>query len=363
MWAYSPEGRGSDIALPVLPEHLQGADYDDDPVEDVADWMIEGFLNLVSDYSPRFLAAEMTVFHPGLRVAGTLDIIVDLPGLAVGRAGRFIPGAGVRPCVDVKTGKYLSVDLARADRHVPPMPRGADADGRDHADARQPTAARSCTCGPSTPRGYRLMLISGADDAAAWNRFRRAVELHEGRSAAKAKPGKVCYPLRADGTIRQPLIADLDGEGYGRAIAPLVKAGIEDLEQLAAMDAGDCLADQARRRQGAGRHPGRCSPTTACTCAAKPPRQRRRRDMAVLDIQRRSQQIGRIRIGQQVRASPTARMRPERLSTFRFTTASKTHRRRHRGPVRRHRAGRGKGSSRSSRRSPRSASPSRPATR
>ena len=66
----------------------------------------------------------------------------------------------------------------------------------------------------------------------------------------KAKPGKVCYPLRADGTIQQPRLADLDGEGYGRALSPLIKAGIGDLEQLAAMDAGDCLASRvsARRR-------------------------------------------------------------------------------------------------------------------
>jgi hypothetical protein len=45
--------------------------------------------------------------------------------------------------------------------------------------------------------------------------------------------------------------------------------------------------------------------------------------MAVLDIQRRSQQIGRIRIGHQVKTA-SGRMRPERLTTFRFTTASKT---------------------------------------
>ena len=94
---------------------------------------------------------------------------------------------------------------------------------------------------PEHPRCYRFMLISGADDARAWNRFRRAVEVFEGRREARDKPGKVCYPLRADGTIRQPLIADLDGEGYGRALSPLAKAGITDLEQLAAMDAGDCL--------------------------------------------------------------------------------------------------------------------------
>ena len=45
--------------------------------------------------------------------------------------------------------------------------------------------------------------------------------------------------------------------------------------------------------------------------------------MAVLDIQRRGQQIGRLRIGQQVQAS-NGNMRPARLDTFRFTTASRT---------------------------------------
>lgn len=244
LWQASPEGRGSDLALPVLPEHLVGGDYDGDPVETVADWMIEGFLNWVSDFSPRFIAAEMTVFHPGLRAAGTLDSIADLPGLAVGRAGRFIPGDGVRACVDIKTGKHLSVtwpEQIGAYRRFPEclLPLG------------QMEQTPQTECGAVVhlrppweyPRCYRFMLISGADDAAAWNRFRRAVEIYEGRSAAKAKPGKVCYPLRADGTIRQPRIADLDGEGYGRAISPLVKAlGADaDLDQLAVMSAGDCL--------------------------------------------------------------------------------------------------------------------------
>lgn len=240
LWA-AEDGHGSDITLPVLPEHLQGEDYDGDPVEAVADWMVEGFLNWVSDFGPKFLATEMTVFHPALGVAGTLDSIADLPGLAVGRAGRFVPGDGVRACVDVKTGRYLSVtwpEQIAVYRRSPEclMPLGE----------LLPTPATECGAvlhlRPEHPRCYRFMLISGADDAAAWNRFRRAVEIFEGRSAAKAKPGKVCYPLRPDGTIQQPLIADLDGEGYGRAISPLVKAGVRDLEQLAAMDAGDCLA-------------------------------------------------------------------------------------------------------------------------
>ena len=50
--------------------------------------------------------------------------------------------------------------------------------------------------------------------------------------------------------------------------------------------------------------------------------------MAVLDIQRRGQQIGRIRIGEQVSTGKQGKdgrdkMRPSRLSTFRFTTQSK----------------------------------------
>jgi len=44
--------------------------------------------------------------------------------------------------------------------------------------------------------------------------------------------------------------------------------------------------------------------------------------MAILDIQRRGQQIGRIRLGQLVQAS-NGKMRPDKLSTFRFTTASR----------------------------------------
>lgn len=44
--------------------------------------------------------------------------------------------------------------------------------------------------------------------------------------------------------------------------------------------------------------------------------------MAILDIQRRGQQIGRVRIGQQVKAA-SGKMRPARLDTFRFTTQSR----------------------------------------
>lgn len=243
LWQASPEGHGSGLALPALPAHLAGQDYDGDPVEFVAEWMVDGFMNWVADYQPQFLAAEMTVFNQPLGVAGTLDKIVRLPGLAIGKAGRFIPGDGVTICGDVKTGRNPDVtwqEQIAAYRHFPE----ADRDGFGNLVPMFATDAGAVLhLRPEHPRGYRFHLISGADDATAWNTFRRDVEIFQSRKARKAKPGKVCYPLRADGTIQQPRIADLDGEGYGRAIAPLVKAlgSDADLEQLAAMTAGSLL--------------------------------------------------------------------------------------------------------------------------
>lgn len=245
LWQASPEGRGGDLPLPLLPDHLRGADYDGVPVEEVSEWMIEGYLNWVSDFCPEFLAAEMTVYNAALKIAGTLDLIVRLHGLDVGPAGRFVPGDALDSCVDVKTGKYLDatvpeqIGLYRRMRQarmpmgdlvpMPPTRCGAVLHLRPPWE-------------PGFERGYRFMMISGDDDEAAWGRARRAIDLYEGRKAAKAKPGKVCYPLRADGTIRQPRIADLDGEGYGRVLSPLAKAGYSDLEQVAAMTAGQLLA-------------------------------------------------------------------------------------------------------------------------
>lgn len=45
--------------------------------------------------------------------------------------------------------------------------------------------------------------------------------------------------------------------------------------------------------------------------------------MPLLDVQRRGQQIGRLRIGQQVPSSKPGKMKPVRLETFRFTTGSR----------------------------------------
>ena len=242
LWGASPDGTGNEIVLPTLPENLAGAEYDDEPIEDVIETMQDGFINFVADFRPEFVAAEMTVYNAPLGIAGTLDLILILRGVKVGKQGRLVPAPGsiVVLCIDVKTGrvsvtwKEQVAAYRRMREALMPMGDLVPMPATDHAAVLHLHA--------SHPRGYRLMVISGREDAAAWNRFRRALDLHNGRKATAAKPGKVCYPLRPDGTIQPPRLTDLDGEGYGRVLSPLIKAGAEDLEQLAAMTAAQVLA-------------------------------------------------------------------------------------------------------------------------
>jgi hypothetical protein len=242
LWAASPDGTGGDIPLPELPENLQDAWYDDEPLEDVVDWMVRGFLNFVTAFEPEFLAAEMTVYNRDLSVAGTLDAIIVLRDVAIGRRGGLIPAPGRRLvlCLDTKTGKYLGAtiheQLASYRRmkeallplgEIAPMP---ETDGAAVLHLR-----------PYFRDGYRLMPVAPIKDAVAWNRFRRAVELYTGRNEVGPKPGKVAYPLRADGTMPAPRLEDLDGEGYGRALAPLIKHGLADVEDVAKLTAAGLL--------------------------------------------------------------------------------------------------------------------------
>lgn len=257
LWAYSPGRTGKDITLPSLPDDLAGGLYDDEPVEDVADFMVTGFLNFVTDFEPVFLATEMAVFNPDLRVAGTLDTIFALDGRDLSPRGELVarPGHRLTICGDVKSGKnldntvkeqitaYRRMKLALLQLgELIPMP---------------PTdIAAVLHLRPEYERGYRFMPVSRRDDALAWNRFRRALELWTGREEAGDKPGIPAYPLRPDGTVPPRLLRDMDGEGYGRAPGALAKAGIDDVEFLAAMTAeeckelkgiGDATVDAARR--------------------------------------------------------------------------------------------------------------------
>jgi hypothetical protein len=242
LWAASPDGTGQDIALPELPEHLIGADYDDEPLEDVVDWMIRGFTNFVAAFNPQFEATEMTVYNRDLGIAGTLDMIIVLYGYSLTPDGKLIaaPGNRLVLCVDIKTGKLgitVQEQLAAYRRMAEALMPQGEIVPMPATDAGAVLHLR-----PEHRDGYRLIPVSPLDDAKAWNLFRRDVEIVQGRAGMKRKPGKVAYPLNPDGTMPAPRIADLDGEGYGRALAPLTKAGLTDLDELAMFTAADVLA-------------------------------------------------------------------------------------------------------------------------
>lgn len=244
LWAASPAGTGSDIALPGLPDELAGAMYDDDdPVETVADWMVDGFLNWVSDFGPEFLAAEMVVFYPELRVAGTLDLIIVIRGYDLDGQGRLIaaPGHVLVLCVDVKTGKHTDPPMKEQVAVYRRAPECLVGLGEIRATPKTDGAA-VLHLRPEYERGYRFMPVSRRDDAVAWNRFRRAAELYEGRAADSDKPGIPAYPLNPDGTMPARRMADMDGEGYRHVPTNLRKAGVTDLDQLAALDEAGCRA-------------------------------------------------------------------------------------------------------------------------
>ena len=250
-WAASPGRSGADIALPVLPEHLVDAWYDDELLTDVVDFMVDGFINFVTAFGVRFEATEMQVYNQPLGIAGTLDMIITLTGYAIsygtGPRGEdevvASPGSTLTLCVDTKTGRtpegtwkeQLAAYRRMTEcllplRELHPMP---------------PTDA-GCVLHlrPEYPEGFLLHLVSASEDEDAWERFRNAAATYRDRQKVRGKPGTAIRPLRADGTMPGPRLCDLASEGYGHALAPLRKAlgaGAE-LEDIARFTEADLLA-------------------------------------------------------------------------------------------------------------------------
>lgn len=246
LWAASPGRTGSDIALPVLPDHLRDAWYDDEPLVDVVDWMVDGFLAFVTHFDPVIEATEMAVYNQPLGIAGTLDMIIVLTGYAIHPDGdRLIAcrGSVVSVCVDTKTGRNpegtWKEQLAAYRRMTECLLPMGDLQPMPRTDAAAVLHLR-----PSYPDGYLLMMVAGPADDAAWERFEKAASIYRERQSVKGKPGKAIRPLRADGTMPGPRICDLASEGYGRALSPLGKAlgAATELEDLARFTVADVLA-------------------------------------------------------------------------------------------------------------------------
>ena len=244
LWAASPAWAAAAVNIPLLPEHLEGVLYDDEPIEDVVDGMVTGFMQAVSDFGPQILATEMPVYNLAVGVAGTLDTIWLLTGYAI-RDGRIVasPGSVLVVCIDAKTGKNAEStwkeQLAAYRRMT---------ECRPAAGEMRPMPETHCGAvlhlRPEYPDGYLLMIVADEDDEAAWDRFRAAAKIFTERQDVKAKPGYVLRALREDGTMPGPRLCDLAAEGYGRALSPLSKAlgAATELEDLARFTAADVLA-------------------------------------------------------------------------------------------------------------------------
>jgi hypothetical protein len=246
LWAASRDGEGSSIAIPLLPEHLEGAEYDmgggkSEPLANVVEWMVDGFINFVTDFNPRFLATEMPVYNQPLGYAGTLDDIMELDGYAISYgtgpkgADEIIasPGSILTACGDTKTGKEPEGTWKE---QLGSYRRCPECDPTKMGSLR-PMIPTDCGMvlhlRPDYPGGYLLMLVSAGDDELAWRRFLKAASIFTERQDVKAKPGPAVRPLRADGTMPGVRLCDLAGEGYNRALTPLRKALGADAELTA----------------------------------------------------------------------------------------------------------------------------------
>jgi hypothetical protein len=254
LWAASREGEGGAIGIPTLPRHLEGARYDlgdgrdgrdghEEPplLADVVDWMVDGFINFVHAFNPRFIAAEMPVYNQPLGIAGTLDAIIELDGYAISRGTGpkgndevvACPGAVLVLCVDTKTGKAMEgtwKEQLTAYRHCPECDPSRLGDLRPMPPT---TAGAVLHVRPDYPGGHLLTLVSAADDEAAWERFRASAFIYRARQQVRDKPGPAIRALRPDGTMPGVRLCDVAGEGYGYILAPLREALGADAELTA----------------------------------------------------------------------------------------------------------------------------------
>jgi hypothetical protein len=260
LWATTTGRAGHQVPLPLLPAHLEDALYDGEPLRDVVDAMVDGFVQWVIDFDPRFLATEMPVYNAELRVAGTGDIIAELDGMDIcetwnchlgqhcpGRGAHAVPvpGAKLVVFIDGKTGRNpegtWKEQLAAYRRCPECRPDKLDT-------ALYPTpktrAGAVLHMRKEYPDRYEFILVSADDDEAAWDRFQAAAGIYRDRQKVKSKPGRVIRALRPDGSMPGPRLCDMAGEGYGRALAPLREALGADCElaMLAGFTEADVLA-------------------------------------------------------------------------------------------------------------------------
>lgn len=258
LWAAEPKGTRHHRPYPEIPEHLQNAFYDGEPLADVVAAMADGFVQWVVDFDPEFLATEMQVYYYDLGVAGTLDMIVVLTGYDIcnghnchervcpGTGSHVVaaPGCELTLCIDGKTGR--EPDGAREQLAVYRRCPECRPDKLDTQLYPTPKTRAGAVLHlrKEYPGGYLLMIVAADDDNEAWETFQAAAKTFRDRQKRKGKVGHSVRPLRPDGTMTGIRICDLAAQGYGYAIAPLRKAlGADcELEHLATFTEADVRA-------------------------------------------------------------------------------------------------------------------------
>jgi hypothetical protein len=223
-----------DGSIPLIPPLLEGqvVEYDDELIVIDQGWLdsiCEGFMNFVVDFDVDFEMAEATVVNPDDKVAGTLDWIAVLKTL------RF----ATRVMGDTKTGAKLD---RNANEQMAAY-RQCKIVWLDNLGnrARMPRVDRAAILHLRTgyERGYKLLEQPAGE--AAYERFRHRLALVNGEADLPKMTGRPLYPAKPDGSQPPPLIEDVDVEGFNGYRKPLLRAGIRDLGQLAAMNRPDVL--------------------------------------------------------------------------------------------------------------------------
>jgi hypothetical protein len=212
--------------IPDLPAHLRGVDVDGEPL-DVAP-IVDGFLAFRADHGPVFHLAEATVANPIHGYAGTLDLVAYLPAMR-----RLL-------LIDSKTGKTLDHGMkAQLAAYRRATEVWIDRLG-NKAPMPQVDGAAILHLRPEHRRGYRLLEVDAGD--AQFAEFLAAQRLLTARRARAKAMGRPLYVPLPDGSQPPIRVEDIDLDGFARARAALVKAGVQDIAGLAAMTPEDCRA-------------------------------------------------------------------------------------------------------------------------
>lgn len=208
-----------DLPIPDVPEHLVDVEIEGERVDH--DAISDGLLNFLTDFDVEAELAEATVANVLHGYAGTLDLIATLRKLGRRLLIDCKTGLVLDPAMNAQLAAYRRADEVWVD-DMGNKVRMPQVDGCAVLHVRREYG-----------RGYKLLEVPADDDAFAWFLHCQQVLLDQ-----KAQPkikGRPLYPPLPDGSQPLPLLEDIEYEGFNRCRSALIKSGVLDLGQLAAL--------------------------------------------------------------------------------------------------------------------------------